>query len=167
MIISQISLKMCARRAVRVTSVFSSAAASLRVRTERDVCSAENCVKNTSGKDTKCKQRLESNCRNYKLACILSVGWRETHGHTHLTWCCRHHEWLLPSVCKETGHYSPFLDLPLFSKAPVSHASSPSFGAGTLDVLAQSSWIKKKIWLVEDTGAFNSLRTRCLKQAKF
>lgn len=46
---SQISLKMCARRAVRVTSVFSSAAASLRVRTDRDVCRAENCVRNTSG----------------------------------------------------------------------------------------------------------------------
>lgn len=46
---SHISLKMCARRAVRVTSVFSSAAASLRVRTDRDVCRAENCVRNTSG----------------------------------------------------------------------------------------------------------------------
>lgn len=43
---------MCARRAVRVTSVFSSAAASLRVRTDRDVCRAENCVRNTSGKRT-------------------------------------------------------------------------------------------------------------------
>lgn len=41
---------MCARRAVRVTSVFSSAAASLRVRTDREVCKAENCVRKTSGK---------------------------------------------------------------------------------------------------------------------
>lgn len=34
---------------MRVTSVFSSAAASLRVRTEREVCRAENCVRKTSG----------------------------------------------------------------------------------------------------------------------
>lgn len=33
---------------MRVTSVFSSAAASRRVRTERDVCRAENCVRKTS-----------------------------------------------------------------------------------------------------------------------
>lgn len=47
---SQISLKIWARRAARATSMFSSAAASRLVRTDRAVCRAENWVMKTSAR---------------------------------------------------------------------------------------------------------------------
>lgn len=54
MIPSQISLKICARRAARATSRFSSAAAKRLVRTDLAVCRAENWVMKTSAK-RRCK----------------------------------------------------------------------------------------------------------------
>lgn len=145
---SQISLNMCARRAVRVTSVFSSAAASLRVRTEREVCSAENCVKKTSGKTRHAMLILPT------LSRVKLKKWstEEKHMATHLIWCCRHPGWLLPSVYRETDRcfLSLALSLPLFSEAPASLASSPSFAGGTLDVSVRSSCIKPKSRRVDD-----------------
>lgn len=62
----------------------------------------------------------------------------------YLTWCCHHHGWLLPSAYTWTGCWHPSLSRPLFSAAPVSPSSSPSFSRETLDASTQSFWKSKE-----------------------
>lgn len=153
---SHISLKMCARRAVRVTSVFSSAAASLRVRTDRDVCRAENCVRNTSGnRGTSIMYKdfiqfyfifhlldffyVLRNPQNTLTIKSTQIYITPLSLYAHLTLCCHRHGWLLPSGCIWRGYWRPSLSHPLSSAAPVSPSSSPSSSGGTLGASAQSS----------------------------
>lgn len=60
--------------------------------------------------------------------------------YTHLTWCCHHHEWLLPSGHTARG-CSPSLSpaRPPSSTAPVCPSSSPNCAPGTLGASGQSS----------------------------
>lgn len=156
---SQISLKMCARRAVRVTSVFSSAAASLRVRTDRDVWRAENCVRNTSGSRTHTRNnkasewdettRHQNELKQQGIRIRFSIikfflKSRFPSPRAHLTWCCRRPGWLRPTGCTWTGCRCPSPSRPPSSAAPASPSSSPSSSEETRGASAQSSWWSKE-----------------------